>query len=199
MSYLAENCSVSVATISRVVNEDLQMKAYKLYKRHILTDTMRAIRVDHGERLVNDLKSHRGWILLFSDEKNWTIDQLHNIQNDRWVASDRSNVPHIFKTKFLASVMTLGVIGSNGSIMPPFFFDRKERVGTDRYCKVMETVVIPCMKAEANSTPFIFQQDSALAHKAKTLPMLNSNNVPFWDPKTWPSNSPNMNPLDYYF
>ncbi len=180
MSHLAKNRSVSTATISRAVNEDLQMKAYKLYKRHILTDAIRAIRVDHGKRLVNDLKSHRGRIIFFSDEKNWAIDRSYNIQNDRWVASDRSNIPHVFKTEFPASAMTLGVIGSNRSIMPPFFFDPKERVGTDRYCEVMETVVILWMKAKDNSTPFIFQQDSAPAHKAKkTLAMLNSNNVPF--------------------
>ena len=51
--------------------------------------------------------------------KNWTVDRSYNVQNDRYLASDRSTVPHVFTTKFPNSIMTLGVICSNGAIMPP--------------------------------------------------------------------------------
>ena len=96
--------------------------------------------------------------------------------------------------------MTLGVIGSNGNVMRPLFFEPKEKVGADRYCEILERVVIPWMKAEAGDNQFIFQQDSAPCHTAKkTLKLLDEKKVPFWGPKTWPSNSPDLNPLDYYF
>eukprot|EP00095_Tigriopus_kingsejongensis_P001255 maker-scaffold374_size191929-snap-gene-0.34 protein:Tk01255 transcript:maker-scaffold374_size191929-snap-gene-0.34-mRNA-1 annotation:"mical" len=67
-------------------------------------------------------------IIFFSDEKNWTVDRSYNKENDRCVASGRSTVSHIVTTKFPASIMTLGVVGSNGAVMLPFFFDPKERL-----------------------------------------------------------------------
>lgn len=200
MSVLAKKRNVSRMTVSRAVRDDLKLKSYKLYKRHILTEKMRATRFRNGTKLLNDLKSNGGRLVFFSDEKNWTVDRTYNVQNDRHLAPDRSSVPHVFKTKFPASIMTLGVICSNGSIMPPVFFNPKERVGADSYCKVLADVVIPWMRQEANGAKFIFQQDSAPAHKAKkTLALLKSEKVAFWDPQTWPSNSPDMNPLDYFF
>ena len=40
---------------------------------------------------------------------------------------------------------------------------------------------------------FVFQQDSALAHRARaTVEYLNSNS-----PDLWPPNSPDLNPVDY--
>ena len=116
------------------------------------------------------------------------------------LAKERGDVPHIYTTKFPASIMTLGVIGSNGSVMPPIFFQPKERVDADKYCEVLMNTVIPWMKAEANGHDFLYQQDSAPCHKSrKTQNLVKESNVKFWDPKTWPSNSPDMNPMDYFF
>ncbi len=56
------------------------------------------------------------------------------------------------------------------------------------------------MKSEVGGTKLTFQQDSAPTHKAqKTQALLKANNMDFWDPQTWPSNSPDMNPLNYFF
>ncbi len=138
--------------------------------------------------------------MFFSDEKNWTVDRTHNIQNNRWVVTGREDVPHIFTMKFLASIMSMGISSSNGSIMPPIFFKPKERVGADEYCEVLSKEVIPWMKSEAGGTKFVFQQDSAPTHQAqKTHALWKANNVDLWDAQTWPSNSPDMNPLDYFF
>ncbi|QQP55469.1 Transposable element tcb1 transposase, partial [Caligus rogercresseyi] len=47
--------------------------------------------------------------------------------------------------------------------------------------------------------PYTFQQDSALAHTAKLVQSWLKKNVPnFWDFNTWPPNSPDLNPCDYY-
>uniref|UniRef100_A0A0K2T964 Uncharacterized protein n=1 Tax=Lepeophtheirus salmonis TaxID=72036 RepID=A0A0K2T964_LEPSM len=37
----------------------------------------------------------------------------------------------------MISIMTLWVIGSDGSVMPPIFFEPKERVYTNRYCELL--------------------------------------------------------------
>ena len=200
MSVLAKKRDVSRRTIGRAVKDDLELKSYKLYKRHVLTDRMKTTRKANATKIINDMKSHGGRIIFFSDEKNWTVDRTRNVQNDRFLASERGDVPHVYTTKFPAAVMTLGVIGSNGSVMPPHFFEPKKRVGAKEYADVLESKVIPWMQAEAAGRPFIFQQDSAPAHTAAlTTSVLNANNVSFWPAQTWPSNSPDMNPMDFFF
>ncbi|XP_059088732.1 uncharacterized protein LOC131884856 [Tigriopus californicus] len=177
MSVLAKKRNVDRSTISRATNKDLKMTAYKLYKRHILTEKMKAVRVENGTKLLNNMKSNSSRLVFFSNEKSWTVDRTYNVQNDRHLATDRSKVPHIFTTKFPASIMTLGVICSNGAIMPPVFFKPKERVGAERYCNVLAKFVIPWMKEVAGETEFTFQQDSAPAHKAKkTMDLLKLEN-----------------------
>ena len=40
---------------------------------------------------------------------NWTLDRTRNVKNDRFLASDRSDVPHVYSVKFPATIMTLDV------------------------------------------------------------------------------------------
>src|SRR6218665_1438112 len=45
---------------------------------------------------------------------------------------------------------------------------------------------------------FIFQQDSAPAHRAKdTIALLRRQTPSFIGPELWPANSPDLNPVDY--
>lgn len=200
MNTLAKKRSVHRSTISRAIKTNLGYTSYKKTKKHILTAKMRAIRLSRSRKLLNQLKASRRPITFFSDEKKWIVDMAHNNQNDRFLATSKEDVPVVQRTKFPASVMTLGVIGSNGKVMPPVFFRPKETVGADRYCEVLKEQVIPWMKANCNGHGFIFQQDSAPAHKAKkTIELLKKENVDFWCPQTWPSNSPDLNPMDYFF
>ena len=126
MSVLAKKRNVDRSTVSRAIKNNIKLKAYKLYKRHTLTKKMKAKRVKNGTKLLNNLKSKGGRLVFFSDEKNWTVDRSYNVQNDRYLASDRSTVPHVFTTKFPTSIITLGVICSNGAVMPPTFSNQRK-------------------------------------------------------------------------
>jgi len=45
---------------------------------------------------------------------------------------------------------------------------------------------------------FVFQQDSALAHRARdTIAFLERKVLDFISPTLWPPNSPDLNPVDY--
>ena len=56
------------------------------------------------------------------------------------------------------------------------------------------------MKDKSNAKRFVFQQDSATAHTAnKTVQLLQKAKMKFWPKHVWPSNSHDLNPLDYYF
>ncbi|UYV65445.1 KDM2A [Cordylochernes scorpioides] len=73
------------------------------------------------------------------------FDQKVNPRNDRWICKDPSEIPVVMHTKFPASVMVLGVISSEGDVMPPHFFEKGLRMNADTYINVLETVVNPWM------------------------------------------------------
>ncbi|QQP38201.1 Uncharacterized protein FKW44_018710, partial [Caligus rogercresseyi] len=87
-----------------------------------------------------------------------------------------------------AAVMTLAVISSEGDVMVLHFFQANET-----------RVVVPWMKKTAGERKYTFQQDSAPAHKAKTVQnYLEANTAHFWPPTFWLANSPDLNPCDFY-
>ena len=105
-----------------------------------------------------------------------------------WIATNNRDVPRVMKTKFPATVMVFGVVSSEGHIMPPHIFEVGLKVNTKVYLDVMKSVVIPWYNQVAGGRPWVWQQDSALAHKSKeTQAWLQKecyNFVPFshWPP-----------------
>ena len=132
------------------------------------------------------MKSHSGCIRFFSDEKVFNVDRSFNCQNDRYLASDASEVPHVATTKHPASVMVLGVISSKGHVMPPVFFPQGLRLNNEGYMKVLVENVMPWMKTMAMGDPIVFQQDSAPCHKhKKVVAFLKGEIDHFWTPDQW--------------
>ena len=62
-------------------------------------------------------------IWFFSDENNFVQDQKVNRKNDRWLCKGPDEVPKGMHIKFPASVIVLGVVSSEGDVMPPHFFN----------------------------------------------------------------------------
>ena len=157
MAALAFKINIKKSTISRTVAKDLNMKSYCLRKHHLLTAALMEQRLIKGTALLNGSSRH---VRFFSDEKKFIQDKLHNRQNDRFITDDPEKVPIVMSTKFLISVMFLGVASSNGDIMPPYFFPEGLGVAANNYIKVLETVVKPWMVGVAGERPYVFQQDS---------------------------------------
>ncbi|UYV75727.1 hypothetical protein LAZ67_13001155, partial [Cordylochernes scorpioides] len=200
MRAIAKEMDVGSITIVRTIHEDLGLKSYALRKGQLLTENMKNNRKGKTAALLNNLKHDSfGMLRFFSDEKNFDVDQKVNPRNDRWICKDPSEIPVVMHTKFPASVMVLGVISSEGDVMPPHFFEKGLRMNADTYINVLETVVKPWMDMVAAGRKYVFQQDSAPAHKAKKTQSWLTLNVPsHWGPDIWPPNSPDCNPLDYY-
>ena len=77
------------------------------------------------------------------------------------------------------------------------------KVNGDYYREVLlKKKLPPCIK-EISGDNFIFQQDSAPAHRAPahrvrdTIALLCRETPDFISPDRWPPNSPDMNPVDY--
>ena len=200
MRQLAIRLDVSECTVRRAVHQDLRYKSYTIRIRQLLTETMKAKRVTTGTKLLSSLKHEAtGRIKIFSDEKIFTVDSKTNRRNTRCLCQFPDEVPIAMKTKFPASVMVLGVVTSNGDVMPPHFFGDKEKVNTEVYIKALEEVVKPWVEEVTAGASYVFQQDSAPAHAAKkTQEWCEENLDMVWTKEFWPPNFPGLNPLDYY-
>jgi len=79
-----------------------------------------------------------------------------------------------------------------------FFVQPGVKVNGDYYREVLlKEKLLPSIK-EISGDNFIFQQDSATAHRARdTIALLRRKKTDFISPDQWPPNSPDMNPVDY--
>ena len=102
--------------------------------------------------------------------------------------------------------MFLGAVASTGEVLPPIWFKQGFRLDLDAYIAALKKMLIPWMRLVASAhepsarvpSPFLWQQDSALALRSKkTLTFLKKEKTPFWSPQQWPPNSPDLNPLNY--
>ena len=106
-------------------------------------------------------------LMLFTDLSyvNGTIASTLKMQI--WIATNNRDVPRVMKTKFQATVMAFGDVSSEGHIMPPHIFEVGLKVNTKVYLDVLKSVVIPWCNQVAGGRPWVWQQDSAPAHKFK--------------------------------
>ncbi len=125
----------------------LGFHSYVCWWRQLLTTKNKEKRVKRGKRIMSFLKKKRqSTVLVFSDKKNWTVDQARNARNDRYLAFHVEEVPSINVTKHPQSAMMLGVICSEGKRMPPYWFQKGLKVGgKEEYLSIMQDVVKPVL------------------------------------------------------
>ena len=143
MQKLALDLEVNEKTIRNAL-KDLGLKSYVRWRRQLLTAKSKASRGERGRKILNFLKSKSpSTVLVFSNKKNCTVDQARNARNDRYLTNAVDNVPPINQKKHSASAMMLGGVASDGSRMPPYWFEKGMRVGAMAYLEVMKKVVKP--------------------------------------------------------
>ena len=84
-----------------------------------------------------------------------------------WISTNNRDVPRVMKTKFPATVMAFGVVSSESHIMSPHIFEVGLKVNTKVYLDVLKSVVIPWCDQVVGGRPWVWQKDSAPAHKSK--------------------------------
>lgn len=201
MRSIAKELQVSEWTIRAVVHQNIRYKSYVMRRSQFMSSKTQENRLMRSKRLLNKLKNphEHGMLWFFSDEKNFVQDQKTNRQNDRWLCASPSEVPRVMHTKYPATVMVLGVVSSEGHVMPPYIFSQGLRVNAAGYIEVLKTVVKPWIDKVCKGRPYVFQQDSAPSHRASiTQDWLSENFYDHVTPNMWPPNSPDLNPMDYY-
>ena len=143
MTELAKKKKISVATVSRAVENEGAKSLWRV-KRPLLNQATQQKRRERCGRLLNDLKHHGNRIIIFYDEKTFTVDPVINKQNYRVVGFDKSifDVRCKSTSKYPASTMMLGVVASNEEKMPTVWFDVGYRLTAASYKDILASRIL---------------------------------------------------------
>ena len=189
-------------SMRRLVCNDLRMKAYKMKKRQLLTAKNKSKRLERCKAMLSRFTNGRHKQILFSDEKLFTVQQVLNKQNHRILATDKSTLPEstfrVSRTQKPASVMVWAGVTATGRT-PLIFIPQGVKINQSVYREsILENVLKPWAQSHFGNDLWIFQQDSAPAHKAKSTQKWCKTNFPgVISSEEWPPCSPDLNPLDF--
>jgi hypothetical protein len=133
--------------------------------------------------------------------------QTFNPQNDRIWAEEAPDTEERVaeRVQKAESVMVWAAISARGKT-PLVFVDQKTKIDRHVYMDMLRAHLIPWANNAFGDDEWTFQQDGAPGHKAiETQDFLRENCPDFISVDThwrnndgeWPSNSPDLNPLDY--
>jgi hypothetical protein len=187
-----------------LVKEDLGLESRVIVQRPLLTTDAQESRKERFQKLIKKLKaSQHRQVRIFSDKKIFTVDVAVNRRNSRYladlpVADVDPDVRISPKSKTPLKQMVLGVIGSDGQKCPIVFVSASERINADVYQDLLRKHVVPWIQRTYPDGDYVFQQDSAPAHTARTTQQfLRKTMAEFWTLVDWPLYSPDLNPLDF--
>ena len=181
----------------------LGIKSRAKTKRFLLTDRLKASRLERARKIMAVLKKKKP-VLLFTDEKYFTVDPVSNSRHDRYLSSLRvedvpDSVRFVTQTKHPTQVMMFGLVASDGKKMPPVFLPSGLRMNSKEYLShVLVPHVLPWITANYDDPRDpVFVQDGAPCHTAKITQKWLDENLNFWSKEMWPPSSPDLNPLDF--
>ena len=201
---ISRETGIHHSSVFRIIHQDLGLRCYKKRRAQELTAANRLIRLNRCKELLKQFSPGEVDFIWFTDEKVFTVATPNNTQNDRLYAAAGTRKKEIAaerllrtRTTFSRSVMvSVGVskLGCTNLI----FVDPGVKVDGAYYRSVLlSKQLLPIMR-QVSGDYFIFQQDSAPAHRAReTVELLKRETPAFISPGLWPPNSPDLNPVDY--
>ena len=202
VTQMAAQLGISKRSAFRIVKEDLGLKTYKKRKLHGLSQAQREKREKRSKELLERHGKSDLEHLVFSDEKLFRMEESLNHQNTRIYSLALEDIPEHLRTvqRFQNSgtVMVWCAISKKGKF-PMVFVDKGAKINAAYYIEhILESVLKVHGEAMYPNREWIFQQDSAPAHKAKTTQEWCRANLSDFIPESlWPPSSPDLNPLDY--
>ncbi|GBM82296.1 hypothetical protein AVEN_149621-1 [Araneus ventricosus] len=178
---------------------ELGLKPYKFQKVQLLTEKNKLMRLQRCQKLLRRTASQLWERFLFTDEKLLTVQQAHNSQNNRiWSVDAPSTSVFVEHCQHPKSVMVWGRICTSGKTRL-VFVDEGIKINHKVYRRdILEAVVLSWAKKHFDNVNWMFQQDSAPAHKAKKIPEWCKAHFPdMISSAEWPPYSPDLIPMDY--
>lgn len=200
---LAAEHGTSVMTINRILREDLHVKPYKSRRRRMYLAGGQAERLRRLKLLKSRLAAYDPKTVIFSDEKIFRLELVASSQNRRVYGVSLQDISsddlYVGTSQKSPGVMVFAAISGSG-VCQLAFVDPGAKVDQVYYReKILRAVVLPWVQRTFSRVPYIFQQDGAPSHTAKTVQAFCMENFyDFLRSKEWPAASPDMNPCDFY-
>ena len=128
--------------------------------------------------------------ILFTDEKLFTIQSVHNTQNDRILAKNKKYIAledrAVFRRQKPQSVMVWAGVTTDGRKTPLIFIEEGVKVNKEVYLALLKDKVLPWLQSEYFDAPYVFTQDGAPVHNANIVQAWCSEKIPaFWNKSMW--------------
>lgn len=202
---ITRELDISRSSVHRIVKQDLKLVCFRKKKAQELTVANKLTRLTRAKQLLRKYPGHTVPFIWFSDEKIFTVAPPMNLQNDRVYVSSGTrkkqiSAERLLKTRshFSRSVMVSVAVSSLGCTELAFVEPGAKVNGAYYRDILLNQHLLPEIN-RISGGHFIFQQDSAPAHRAKeTIDLLSRETPDFISPQLWPPNSPDLNPVDYH-
>ncbi|KAF2887334.1 hypothetical protein ILUMI_18838 [Ignelater luminosus] len=152
---MAKELNISQSSIRRILQNELQVKAYKKQKAHDLTPNQKKVRFERAKELLRLAASGEFPNIVFSDEKNFPIEQFVNTQNDRVYLTERTyeNLKHrlVTRSNYPSQIMVWAAVTATGR-SPLVFIEPGVK---DDLTKFSQAYPIPNYEAETISREFV--------------------------------------------
>ena len=140
--------------------------------------------------------------MIFTDEKDFTIEVARNHQNDGVYGHKKKEIPvgqlYHETSRFSKKVMVSAGVSMRGKTRIHFIDTSKTKINSECYIKLLDDNLLPDCRTLYPDNDFIFQQDGATSHTSRiTQEHLNANMPEFIGKDDWPPQSPDLNPMDY--
>lgn len=202
---ISRELSIPRSSVHDIIKKDLRLKCFKKTEAQELTTANKLARLDRSKRLLKKYPAHMVDFIWFSDEKLFTIAAPSNSQNDRVYVHSGVKKRDVSGTRLLRtrptfskSIMVTVAVSVLGCTSIHFLEPGVKINGEYYRGKVLQKMLLPEIRRISGADCFVFQQDSAPAHRAAaTVELLKKETPDFISPDLWPPNSPDLNPVDY--
>ena len=141
--------------------------------------------------------------MIFTNEKDFTIEVERNRQNDVLYGHKKKEIPgdrlYHETSRFSKKLMVSAGVSMRGKTRIHFIDTSKTKVNSEFYIKLLDDNLLPDCRTLYPVNDFIFQQDGAPSHTSRiTQEHLDANTPEFIGKDDWPPKSPDLNPMDYH-
>ena len=176
-----------------------------MQRRHFISAaSSKEKRLVRRKKILEEIRSAGDMILIWSDEKIFTVEARANFQNDRILSQNSTDIPvddrTVFRHQKPAGVMVRAAVASDCSRFPLIFIEEGVKLNSQVCVKILEEVFLWIPEAFGNDYDYsyIFTQDSAPAQTSNfTQRWCTGHFSDFLDKRLWPPSSLDMNLIDF--
>ena len=143
---LVRASGVSYGTMQTVLKNDRNLSPYKITKAQLLSQATKTKRLQRAKLLLESLSDGPKPPVLWTDKKLFTVQAIHNLQNDRIYAVNKSDIPLNDRLISLrqkpASVMVWAGVTCTGDKTLLIFIEKGVKVNQHVYLDLLKTKLV---------------------------------------------------------